>query len=128
MHRVEVVVRTFFDRFAAGDSTGMAALFAEDASLMPNGIDTLHGRARIEAFFAGVAERAGIRFDELSFDRVQDLGDTALAETSTSETITRNDNVEVGEFRELFCLQRRGADWWIVSYMGNRPAVNVSGS
>ena len=126
MHRVEVVVRTFFDRFAAGDSTGMAALFAEDASLMPNGIDTLHGRTSIEAFFAGVAERAGIRFDQLRFDRVQDLGDTVLAETTTSERITRDDTVEVGEFRELFCLRRGGDDWWIVSYMGNRPAATTA--
>jgi uncharacterized protein (TIGR02246 family) len=122
MHPVEVVVRRFFERFAAGDSKGMAALFAEDATFMPNGIDTLYGRAKIDELFAGVAERANIRFDEVRVDRVQDLGDGALAEVSTLETITRNDTVEVGWYRELFCMKRQGDDWWIVSYMGNRPA------
>lgn len=39
--------------FGAGDAQLAAALYTEDASLMPDGLPTFHGREAIAGFFAG---------------------------------------------------------------------------
>ena len=39
-----------------GDAAGMAAVYTDDASLMPNGADLVKGRSGIEAYWASVIQ------------------------------------------------------------------------
>lgn len=88
---------------------------------MPNGGATVRGRDAIRQYFASVFARAHVRFDEVVVDRAVEIGDVAVLETRTSETITVHEPARtiVEEFRELFVLRQARDTWLIDSYMGN---------
>jgi ketosteroid isomerase-like protein len=117
----EETVRSYFDRFEAGDADGVAQLFTDTASLMPNGMETVIGRAAIRETFVSICAIVEMHCEELSIRRVQSRGDVAAVESSTREQIRRRSDgsVEMGAFRELFCLVYSGDDWKIAAYMGN---------
>lgn len=117
----ERVVRRYFDRFGAGDISGVAALFTDDAAFMPNGRETVRGRGAIREYFDSVFDAAHVRFDEVVVDRAVEGADAAVVETRTRETITvrRPARTVVEQFRELFVLFRRDGVWKIDSYVGN---------
>ena len=47
--------------FNAGDGAGMAALYTEDAMLLPPGGESVEGRAAIEAFWQSAIEELGVQ-------------------------------------------------------------------
>lgn len=60
---IEARQREWIAALDAGDAEGMAALYAEDARLMPPEAGAVEGRAAIAAFFARlVAVRASVSF------------------------------------------------------------------
>ena len=122
MLSAEEVVLAYFERFGAGDAAGIAELFPPDAACMPNGRETIRGRDAVRAFFETVAAAASVRFDEVVIDRCVELGDAAVVEIRTSETITVYEPARtvVEDFRELFALRRLDDRWVIDSYMGNQ--------
>jgi ketosteroid isomerase-like protein len=124
MNTPQDVIHAYFERFEAGDAEGVGALFADDASLMPNGMDTVVGRAAITDTFRRIAELAEMTCQTLLFNRLQDFGDVVVVETATRERIRRRsqDESELGDFRELFCLSRSVDGWAISTYMGNVAA------
>lgn len=119
----EGVVRAYFEHFEAGNPSGIADLFADDAAFMPNGLTTIRGRPAIRDAFEWITATAEVKCDELIFDRVIELPGAAVVETRTVEEITSRAGGTIGrdEFRELFCLAATDGAWRIVSYMGNRP-------
>ena len=62
---IRAAVERYTELFSAGDADGVAALYAEDASIEdPIGAPVLHGRAAIREFYGrAAAQRATIRLD-----------------------------------------------------------------
>jgi uncharacterized protein (TIGR02246 family) len=68
--------REFEAAFNRGDTNAVAALYTQDATLMPPDADIISGRTSIAEFWAG-ARAMGIRSVSLQIHDVQTAGDTA---------------------------------------------------
>jgi uncharacterized protein (TIGR02246 family) len=64
----------FGDGFHQGDAAAVAALYTEDATLLPPNLDTIKGKQGIEAFWAG-AMQMGIKEVVLSTVDLIGMGD-----------------------------------------------------
>ena len=121
MDAVEEPIRGYFKALNNADPDGVAKVFTEDGALLPDEGETVTGREAIRAMFR--RHFAALRFQrELHIDRVRQDGDTAVAETHTTGTITVNGTTLPVESRELFILRRSQNGWEISDYMFNRPA------
>lgn len=107
------VVRTYFEHFEAGDPAAVADLFTEDASLMPNGVTTVRGKAAIKETFEWILDTACLRCEEVLFDRILEYPEVPVVESRTHEQITRlaTGDTDRAEYRELFCLTRVEDSW-----------------
>ena len=121
MRSVQETVESYIKAFEADDAAAIADLFTEDGAVFPHQMATIRGRAAIESTFKSMFQVIGLACERLDFDRVEEFGDTAVAETRTRETVTNRAENSSGttEYRELFCLRREGSDWRILSYMFN---------
>ncbi len=119
---IEDAVTAYFKTFEGGDATALAALFTDDAVIAPVGTDTIRGRAAIEDTFKAFFSAISMTSEDLSIDRVHQLGDAAFVETHSTETINNHQTgtTESVRYRELFCLERANGDWRIASYMFNQ--------
>ncbi len=121
-HMIQDLLSTYFAAANAGDAQGLAALYTDDAVLLPGDMPTAKGVADIEAFYAGA-------FDQLELDIEMDLpatievdGDVAYATTSSTGTrLIRATGDKIPENnRELWVMARSGDDWRIARYMFNK--------
>ncbi len=80
---IEQRVREFEAAFNGGDMAALAALYAEDATLLPPDSDAISGRPGIERFWQGVRD-AGVARIAMHPQRVEASGDLA-AEVSTAD-------------------------------------------
>lgn len=69
--------RRFMDAFARQDATAIAALYTDDAQLLPTGSDVVEGRRSIESFWRG-AFGLGLAEARLVTVEVDARGDTAV--------------------------------------------------
>ena len=67
----------FMTTFNCGDAAGVAALYTEDAQLLPPNADFVTGRAAVEAFWQGLMDR-GIKSMRLITGELEDHGETAI--------------------------------------------------
>jgi uncharacterized protein (TIGR02246 family) len=72
----EILARTrrFSEAFAAGDAAGVAALYTEDAVLLPPDAPTIVGRAGIEEFWGGLM-KVGVQGVDLETVRLDGSAD-----------------------------------------------------
>jgi uncharacterized protein (TIGR02246 family) len=75
-HPFESVNKQFVESFARGDDAGVAAVYREDAQLLPPGGPKIKGRGQIQAFWRE-AMRSGVRAVELRTVELQIERDTA---------------------------------------------------
>lgn len=73
---IRAVDAQFVERFAAGDSAGLASLYTEDAQLLPPNADIVSGRSAIAAFWQAAME-AGVKGAALETVEVLGLGEMA---------------------------------------------------
>jgi uncharacterized protein (TIGR02246 family) len=74
---IEAAVEAFMAAFNRGDATGLAALYTEDAKLLPPNADFVTGRAAVQAFWQAVMDM-GVKSAQLTTDELEDHGDTAI--------------------------------------------------
>jgi uncharacterized protein (TIGR02246 family) len=74
---IEAGNEAFMAAFAAHDAAAVAALYSEDAKLLPPNAPILEGRAAIQAFWQMVMNM-GIASARLEIQEVDPLGDTAV--------------------------------------------------
>lgn len=72
---IDAANRKFVAAFTAGDAAGVAALYTENATLMPPGSPVMAGRKAIEAFWAG-GIKAGLKNISLEALTVESHGKT----------------------------------------------------
>lgn len=113
---------TWIKAFNAGDAKMAAALYAEDAILLPPGAPGVKGRAAIEAFIA--KESAGARAGGAVFntDPKTDVGVSgAMGWESGTYTVTvKGAVVEAGKF--LSVSRKKGGKWLYVRDTWNADA------
>ena len=69
--------RSFVEAFDRGDFEGVAAVYTEDARIMPPGMPTVQGREAIGQFWAGGAEAFGFKSVSLTTLELDVQGGTA---------------------------------------------------
>lgn len=73
---IEALSSTFETAFNTGDAAGVAALYTEDAVIMPPDAPRIDGREGVQGVWQGVIDAGGADLD-LVTEEVIDLGDTA---------------------------------------------------
>jgi uncharacterized protein (TIGR02246 family) len=107
--------------FGARDAKRAASLYAEDASLMPDGLPTFHGREAIVQFFTGAIEQGVIaaRFTTQEADG----DDEQAVEVGRYELFAALPNGErlcVDDGRYFITWRKLGGTWRIHRDMFNR--------
>jgi uncharacterized protein (TIGR02246 family) len=74
---IDVVAQAFHDGVANQDAAAVAALYAEDAKLLPPNSEPCEGRAAIQAFFEGMLQM-GTRSLDLEPVEIRDEGDVTI--------------------------------------------------
>ncbi|MDP9236808.1 MAG: SgcJ/EcaC family oxidoreductase [Chloroflexota bacterium] len=75
--RIEETNQQFMKAINRGDTSAVAALYTEDAVVLPPNAETVRGRAGAKALFDGMIQQLGIPVLTLSTIEVTELGDTA---------------------------------------------------
>ena len=94
--------------FNAGDGAGMAALYTEDAMLLPPGGESVEGRAAIEAFWQSAIEELGVQA-ALKTSELEIHGDMATEVGSFVDTGADGAHVDHGKYVVLW--KKVDGDW-----------------
>jgi uncharacterized protein (TIGR02246 family) len=105
------------DAFNKGDSAAIAAMYAEDAYVLPPGHDIVKGRAAIEAFWKGATQQLGNA--KLVAVDVMPLGPRAGREIGTFsfETKAQPPQQVVGKYVVIW--RKIGPHWLLVTDIWN---------
>lgn len=100
-----------------GDAAAVAAMYAEDAYVLPPGHDTIEGRSAIEAFWKQAAQQVGDA--KLATVNVLPLGRRAAREigTVTLETKAQPPHQIVGKY--VVVWRRIGGRWLLATDIWN---------
>jgi uncharacterized protein (TIGR02246 family) len=96
--------------FNAGDAAAIAAVYTEDATLMPPGLPTMKGRAAIEQYMReGFAQ--GVAKVALTTDEMFTMGDAAVRRGAYRVSAADGNEIEAGKYVEIW--RRVGNEWQI---------------
>jgi uncharacterized protein (TIGR02246 family) len=98
----------FMAAFAEGDGAGVAALYTEDAKLLPPGSDPVDGRPAIAEFWQALID-SGVAEARLMIDEVENLGDTAYE--ISHYAMYDGDGTLLGEGRYIVIWKSTDAGW-----------------
>ncbi len=99
---------TFQARFAARDASGVAALYTDQAWVMPPGGEVVKGTGAIRDFWQSVID-AGITAARLDSSDVEAFGDTAV-EVGTYRLFAGDNEADHGKYIVEWKM-RAGGDW-----------------
>ena len=97
------------DAFNKGDAAAIAAMYAEDAYLLPPGHDMVKGRAAIEAFWKGATQQLGN--GKLVVVDVAPLGPRAAREIGTVTLATKGQPSQALVGKYVVIWRRIGNRW-----------------
>lgn len=124
--RMKTESLTWFDHYAKADGRGMAALYAEDALLMPPGAPAVRGRAAIQAFLgddAAKTKAAGITLKNTGVTGAGIAGDTGWI--SGSYTVHDGSGATIDSGSYLSIHQRTKGAWLYIrdTWNSDRPSA-----
>lgn len=99
----------FADLFNKGDAAGVAALYADDAVVLPPGSGIVKGKNDIEAFWKKAAETLGDA--KLTTVDVKALGPTAARETGHFSLKTKSSPPQEVVGKYVVVWEKVGAEW-----------------
>jgi uncharacterized protein (TIGR02246 family) len=103
--------------FNKGDSAAVAAMYAEDAYVLPPGADIVKGRAAIEAFWKQAVQQLGDA--KLTTIDVLPLGRTAAREIGTVTLNTKAQPLQEIVGKYVVVWRRIGRDWKLATDIWN---------
>ena len=115
---VRAVIEAYGDRLAAADVAGVVSQFTGSAAAMQPELKTVVGSQQLTATYDAAFENMRLDFT-FRFDDITVRGDLAVVR-ATSEgaiTIRATGETQPARLRQLFVLERAGADWKIAQYM-----------
>jgi uncharacterized protein (TIGR02246 family) len=95
------VADAWVERYAANDAAGVAALYSEDAQLLPPDMEIVSGRAAIQEFIAKTNPPGGPEF-EIATIETRVFGDYAHRQGSFTVKGPDGTPIESGKFIELW--------------------------
>jgi uncharacterized protein (TIGR02246 family) len=108
---IEVNNRTFEQAFQRGDAAGVAALYSENASLLPPGSEMMQGRANIQSFWQAVMD-SGVKEAELETLDIEAGGDSLAREIGRYLlTIQQGSETVKSPGKYVVIWKREGDDW-----------------
>ena len=108
---IEVNNRTFGQAFHRGDAAGVAALYSENAFLLPPGGEMMQGRANIQSFWQAVMD-SGVKEAELETLDIEAGGDSLAREIGRYVlTIQQGSETVKSPGKYVVIWKREGDDW-----------------
>jgi len=114
---IETLNARFAELFNKGDAAGVAALYAEDAVVLPPGSGMIAGRASIEAFWKKAAETLGDA--KLTAVDVKPLGENALREAGYFSLRTKSVPSQEMTGKYVVVWERVGGEWKLATDIWN---------
>ena len=104
-----------------GDARALASHFSDDAILLPQNADMLHGRAAIEHWFASWLPTTTVQDFAIASENITTVGGTAYEVGTYQMTFVPRGAGSVSEAGKYLMVWHRGADghWSIVRDMFN---------
>ncbi len=103
--------------FDKGDAAALAAMYAEDAYLLPPGHEMARGRSQIRAFWAGAVQQLGDA--KLTTVDVQRLGRGAAREIGTFSFATKAQPPQPVVGKYVVVWRRIGGHWLLATDIWN---------
>jgi uncharacterized protein (TIGR02246 family) len=125
---VRAVIEAYGDRLAAADVAGVVSQFTGSAAAMQPGLETVVGSQQLTATYDAAFENMRMDFT-FRFDDITVQGDLAVARATSQGTITirATGETQPARLRQLFVLERAGADWKIAQYIYQRMPEQFGG-
>jgi len=98
----------FMAAYNAGDAAGLAALYTEDAQLMPPNSDFVAGREGLQGFWQAVMNM-GIEKAQIDIIEVEDHGDTAIEVSRYELQDGSGQALDAGKF--IVVWKRESGQW-----------------
>lgn len=103
--------------FNKGDATAMAAMYAEDAYVLPPGSDIVKGRSAIQAFWGGAVQQLGDA--KLTTLDVAKLGPSAAREIGTFSFKTKAASPQQVTGKYAVVWRKIGGRWLLATDIWN---------
>ena len=111
----KAAIQALDDKFAAafnaGDAAAVAAMYTEDAHLLPPGMEMMQGRDSIQKFWQGGMEH--LSDPKLTAVDVELLGDSAVREIGTFTAKTKGDQPQEVSGKYVQIWEKAGDEWKI---------------
>jgi uncharacterized protein (TIGR02246 family) len=106
---IEKLIARFADLFNNGDASGVAALHADDAVVLPPGAGIVKGRSEIQAFWQqAAATLGGLKLTTLE---MKPLGENAVRETGQFTVRTKGSQPRERTGKYVVIWERVGSEW-----------------
>ncbi len=117
----KATIQSLSDKFAqafnAGDAAAVAALYTEDAVILPPGGEMMKGKSAIQAFWKGAAEQLGD--GKLTTVDVKPLGSEAAREIGTFSFRTKGSQPQDITGKYVVLWEKVGGDWKLATDICN---------
>ena len=107
----------FSEAFNKGDSASVAAMYTDDAVVLPSGSPMVRGRDAIQSFWKkGSEQLEGMRLTTIE---VQSLGNDAAREIGTFILKTKGQSPQELEGKYVVIWRKAGTDWKLATDIWN---------
>jgi uncharacterized protein (TIGR02246 family) len=121
MAQDKATIQGLNDRFAqafnAGDAAAVAALYTEDAVILPPGAEMMKGRSAIQAFWKGASQQLGD--GKLTTVDVKPMGSEAAREIGTFSFRTKGSQPQEITGKYVVVWEKVGSDWKLATDIWN---------
>jgi uncharacterized protein (TIGR02246 family) len=114
---IEKLNHAYADAFNKGDFAALAALYAEDAYLLPQGSPLIKGRSNIQSYMAQAGQGGG-DFKMVTGD-VKSLGPDSTREIGTFSFVTKGPQSQQVVGKYVVVWQKIGNDWMLATDIWN---------
>ena len=114
---IEQLNEKFVAAFNKGDAAAVAAMYTEDAVVLPPGADMVKGRENIRGFWAKMAEQ--VQYAKLTTVDVKPLGPDAAREIGTFSLKTKGPQPQEVSGKYVVVWQKAGNDWKLATDIWN---------
>ena len=102
------------EKLRDGDAAGVAAMYTEDAVVLPPNMEKVSGRAAIEEFWATGISQLGLKFSELKTEELLGSGDFFIQIGSYTLTIQPAGQKPVEDKGKMVMIWKQTAEGWRV--------------
>jgi ketosteroid isomerase-like protein len=116
----------FADAIARGDATAAAAVYAEDARLLPPGVPSVLGRAAAECFWGSVIDAGvcGVEFEALELEQHDDTAYEIGGYVLASAPVGAEPTIERGKYVVIHKRQADGSWKWAVDIFNSNASAD----